>query len=149
MVHWMEEVSTDYERQQKYVKFGKSSGPDNDRRLSFIGIPSLLAGLLPALLIPLYHLFSHDSDLNHLSPCSNRILYVKPILRAWLSERPDDTDSKHLRNVNNLLPNYQAQQPRRQSSSSKNMCSCRMMVLYELRISHCTKNNSYTLKCHK
>jgi hypothetical protein len=40
---------------------------------------------------------------------------VAPI--AWLTHRPDDGDSKHLRNVGKLLPDYRTQQPRRQPSS--------------------------------
>jgi hypothetical protein len=38
------------------------------------------------------------------------------IIRA-MSNRPDDGGSKHLSNVGKLLPDYTAQQPRRQSSS--------------------------------
>jgi hypothetical protein len=37
---------------------------------------------------------------------------------APCSHRPDDGGSKHLRNVDQLLRNYTAQQPRRQSSSA-------------------------------
>jgi hypothetical protein len=39
-------------------------------------------------------------------------------IRAMSTHRPDDGGSKHLWNVSKLLPDYTAQQPRRQPSST-------------------------------
>jgi hypothetical protein len=46
-----------------------------------------------------------------------KITVFQVVAPCSLSHRPDDGGSKHLRNVGKLLPDYTAQQPRRQSSS--------------------------------
>jgi hypothetical protein len=43
------------------------------------------------------------------------LLVVAPC--SLVTHRPDDGGSKHLRNVGKLLPDYMAEQPRRQPSS--------------------------------
>jgi hypothetical protein len=60
--------------------------------------------------------------------------YLKTIPCVWLTYCPDDGGSKHVWNVSKLLPDYTAQQPRRQSSS----CSSLWEPQVSLHFCHCS-----------
>jgi hypothetical protein len=67
-----------------------------------------------SLALALSHPLPHWSGQG--STVSDWFLYQKPIPCVRLTHHPDDGDSKYLWNVSKLLPDYKAQQPRRQSS---------------------------------
>jgi hypothetical protein len=73
------------------------------------------------------------------APCSLVEVYQRfggpaSIIRAM--SRPDDGGSKDLRNVGKLLPDYTAQQPRRQTSSIHVLYAFTRMTLTGNRVIH-------------